>query len=157
MKPLAIRSGENCKSDDDIASLVMSVAPKIMGTFRGAMRANRPEGLSVPQFRALIFLNRRKSACISEVSEYLGVALSTASKLVDGLVKRNYLERKTAEGDRRRAVVTLTASGAEELDSTSARARELMKNHLSKLTPQEQQDVASAMQALHQIFVKPAK
>jgi DNA-binding MarR family transcriptional regulator len=152
MKPLATRSSENDRLEEDSASLVMATVPVVMGAFRGEMRANRPAGLSVPQFRTLIFVDKRAGASISDIAEHLGLALSTASKLVDGLVKRGYVERATAVGDRRRVLVTLTDSGKAALDATRAQAHARVREHLAALSPAEEQAVVVAMRALYSIF-----
>lgn len=152
MKQLAIRNNQNLAQDDDVVSLVMATVPLVMGVFRGEMRANRPAGLSVPQFRALIFIHKRAEGSISGLSEHMGLAPSTASKLVDGLVKRDFVMRTAADDDRRRVVLTLTESGSTTLEDARSQARAKLEEHLSALSPDEEDAVVVAMSALHRMF-----
>ena len=153
MKPLAIRSSEKNRANEDSASLVIATIPVVMCAFKGKMRANRPEGLSVPQFRALIFIDKHTSTSISDIAKCIGLALSTTSKLVDGLVKRHYVERTTAENDRRRAMVSLTGLGKSEYEATRAQAHAYMRECLSELSLEEEEAVKVAMRALNRIFM----
>ena len=146
MKQLAIRSIKE-KSMQDAASLVMSTVPAIMRAFRKEMREHRPAELSVPQFRTLIFVDRRNDTSISDVADHLGLALSTTSKLIDGLLKRHYIERAVAADDRRRAIVTLTPQGKNVLDTTRAQTHARMAQCLA--TPAAHVDRGACNRVMH--------
>jgi DNA-binding MarR family transcriptional regulator len=139
-------------SVQDCAALLVATVPAVMSHFRAAMRAGRPEELSLPQFRTLIRLRWHPGVSISDIAEHLGLALSTTSQLVDGLVKRGYVTRESAVGDRRRMVVTLTDAGRAMLETVRAAAQARMAEQVAALTPEERQAVASAMAALSRIF-----
>ncbi|HEX2950695.1 MAG TPA: helix-turn-helix domain-containing protein, partial [Armatimonadota bacterium] len=96
MKQLASQSNVAISFEEDTATLIMQVIPLVKQVFRKEMRKNRPADLSVPQFRALIFINKHADVSISDVAEHLGLALSTTSKLIDGLMSRQYIKRETA-------------------------------------------------------------
>ena len=68
----------------------MEVVPLVMRHIRTGMRTHRMRGLSVPQFRTLIFLNRNEGACLSQVAEHVGVTLASepASKVVSALAEQ---------------------------------------------------------------------
>jgi len=134
------------------AEAVITTAPTVMNALRGEMRARRPAELSVPQFRALIYLQRHFDAMVSEVAEHLGLALSTTSKLVDGLVKREYVKRTISEEDRRRARLIVTVRGEAALESARVETRAWMAKRLSSLTPEEQEAVSVAMRSLYRVF-----
>jgi len=148
MKPFDKRSN----SSNACAEAVMTTVPAVMSAFRAEMRARRPAELSVPQFRTLIFLQRHPDTTVSEVAEHLGLALSTTSKLIDGLVKRAYITRVTSTEDRRRAHLALTAHGESALEETRAEARARMAERLSSLTTEEQEAITVAMRALYRVF-----
>ncbi len=139
----------------DCAELLLTAVPEVMSRIRREMRARRPEELSVPQFRALIFLNRHPGASVSAIAEHLGLALSSTSHLIDGLAKRAYLARETAADDRRRALVSLTAYGQALLDAVYAQVRAGLAGRLDALTPEERRALAHALSALCRIFALP--
>lgn len=143
-------------SVQECAELIIATVPAVMGSFKAAMRAGRPTELSLPQFRALIRLRRHDGLSVSDIAEHLGLALSTTSQLVDGLVKRGYVTRENAATDRRRMVITLTDGGRAMLETVRAAAQARMAEQVATLSPAERRAVAEAMEALGRIFQKGA-
>ncbi|HEX2951665.1 MAG TPA: MarR family transcriptional regulator [Armatimonadota bacterium] len=155
MELFDIRSNTT-NSLDDCAELLIATVPDAMCMIRKDMRSHRPAELSIPQFRTLVYLRRHTDVSISAIADHLGLALSSTSQLIDGLVKRDYIARDVAMGDRRRAIVTLTKHGQTVLDAIYTNARARMAERLSTLSPEERQTVGMAMRIL-QRFVETAK
>ncbi len=80
--------------------------------------------LTLPQYRLLAMLEGT-SALSSDLAERLAVRPPTVTSVVDGLVTRGLIERRTVEGDRRRVDHVLTPHGREVLDAadTAVNAR----------------------------------
>ncbi len=80
--------------------------------------------LSLPQYRVLAMLEGN-SALSSDLAERLAVRPPTVTAVVDGLVARGLVERRTVEGDRRRVDHVLTHHGHQVLDTadTAVNAR----------------------------------
>ena len=97
-------------SADGCAGQLLDIVPLIMRAVRHIHR-ERVSDLSVPQFRALLYVQRHKGASLSETSEFLGLTLPSSSKLVDQLVKRRFIDRENDSVDRRRMVLRLTSRG----------------------------------------------
>jgi DNA-binding MarR family transcriptional regulator len=104
-RPAAASVEEACAAE------VLDVLPAVMNALRSGMRARIGEGLTVPQFRCLAFVERSAGASITEVAGFLGVSLATASALVDRLVRGGYVLAGTAAEDRRRSRLHLSGSG----------------------------------------------
>ncbi len=66
--------------------------------------------LSLPQYRVLSMLDGT-SALSSDLAERLAVRPPTVTAVVDGLVARGLVERRTVEADRRRVDHVLTDHG----------------------------------------------
>ena len=66
------------------AQQVLASVPVLMREIRAAMRRAAPEGLTVPQFRALIFAQRQPGGSVGDLAAHLGVTLPTASVAVAG-------------------------------------------------------------------------
>ena len=94
---------------------VMETVPLVMRFIRTEMRSRRAPSLSVPQFRVLTFLSHEPGAPLSSVAEHLGVTRSTASAIVDRLVRRQLVSRTVHPQERRCVVLTLTTAGAQHL------------------------------------------
>jgi len=86
--------------------MVLDVVPVVMRPLRTQMRSHRAAGLSIPQFRSLCFVERYEGASLSAVADHLDLSLPTVSRMINGLVERGYLERKSSEDDRRHVSLT---------------------------------------------------
>jgi long-chain acyl-CoA synthetase len=75
--------------------------------------------LSLPQYRVLAMLEET-SALSSDLAERLAVRPPTVTAVVDGLVARGLVERRTVEGDRRRVDHVLTDQGRRVLARADA-------------------------------------
>jgi len=137
---------------EECAREILEVAPLIMRNIREEMRRHRTEGLSVPQFRTLLFIQRHPGTSLSDVAEHLGLRLPSTSKLVDLLVGRSMINRLSSSGDRRKVELSLTERGLSLLDAARAGTQKQMVELLSELTVDEMENVMKAMQTLRPIF-----
>src|SRR5262249_33237559 len=126
--------------------------PLVMRAIRSHMRANRSLDLSVPQYRALGFVLRHPGASLSQVAEHQGLTLGAASRLVDGLVTRQLVERRASTQDRRSVTLPVLPDG----ESTRAQARRRTEQALARMLaglPAADQDVIlRAMDSLRAVF-----
>jgi DNA-binding MarR family transcriptional regulator len=94
---------------------VMETVPLVMRFIRKEMRSRRGPALSVPQLRVLTFLSHVPGAPLASVTAHLGVSRSTASAIIDRLVRRKLVNRAEDPQERRCVVLTLTPAGAQHL------------------------------------------
>lgn len=124
----------------------------LMQTIRAEMRSHRPEGLSVPQFRALRFVKDNAGASLSNIADHVGVALSSMSKLIDGLVTRELVTRLVAPDDRRRITLELTDAGQAALRASHKGTAARFTQRLETLSDQDRAMVLQTMHVLHDLF-----
>jgi DNA-binding MarR family transcriptional regulator len=86
-------------------------------------------GLSLPQYRLLLFV-RRGPQRAAELAAQAAVRRPTLTALVDGLEKEGLLVRRSVEGDRRGIRLELTAKGSEMLDRAEAHLCDLLDRML---------------------------
>src|SRR5512136_2638870 len=110
MQPLQTGSVGPTSAEDCASALLVGV-PAVMRFIRGQMRGHRRAHLTVPHFRALVFLSHYDDASLSALAEHVGLSLPAASRMVELLVKRGLMERRPRSGDRRRLALALTARG----------------------------------------------
>jgi MarR family transcriptional regulator, organic hydroperoxide resistance regulator len=67
--------------------------------------------LSKQEVFALMLLSRRGEIIMSEIASYVNVPMSTATGIVDRLVKNGFLERNRSDSDRRVVMIKLTDKG----------------------------------------------
>jgi DNA-binding MarR family transcriptional regulator len=110
-------------------------------------QAARAARLAPQQHQALLAVKGYpggRAASIGDLAERLGIRHHSAVGLVDRLVSRGYLLRHEDRRDRRRAFLSLTASGERALAGLSAahrrelrRVAPLLKSLLRRLGPEE--------------------
>lgn len=64
--------------------------------------------LSKHEVFTLMLVDRRGEIIMSQIADYVNVSMSTATGIVDRLVKNGFLERNRIESDRRIVMITLT-------------------------------------------------
>ena len=132
-----MRNGDGYSvSADGCAGLLLETVPLIMRAVRH-IHNERASDLTVPQFRALLFVQRHKGASLSETSEFLGLTLPSSSKLVDHLVKRRFIDRENDPVDRRRMVLRLTSRGNALLKDAHTAVRAQLAEILKGLSTTE--------------------
>jgi DNA-binding MarR family transcriptional regulator len=137
---------------DSCAREVLDAVPTVMRFIRSEMRGHRTPGLSVPQFRTLLYIHRNEGASLMSVSGHLGLTPATTSTLVDGLCRRGLLQRGASLMDRRRVTLALTASGRKAMESTLLETQKSLGARLEALQPGEMRTLTEAMHCLRRVF-----
>ena len=137
---------------DGCAREVMETVPLVMRFIRMEMRSRRAPSLSVPQFRVLTFLSRKPGAPLSSVAEHLGVARSTASAMVDRLVRRQLVSRTTHPDERRSVVLTLTPAGAQHFREAREAASARMAKVLAGMPAADLLEIVQGLALLGSAF-----
>lgn len=138
------------ESSLDCARRVLSSVPPLMQEIRAEMRNAAPEGMSVPQFRVLVYAGNHPGASVSDVALHLGVTVPTASVAVDRLVRQGLLDAPPTPDNRRRRSIGLTDSGREAVSRALACTTEAFARRLAGLARHELDMVQQALALLEQ-------
>jgi DNA-binding MarR family transcriptional regulator len=144
--------GRGKASVDACAAAVLDGLPQVMWFIRREMRRHRTRGLSVPQFRTLVLLNRYPTASLSVVAENLGAALPTASRMVSGLVRKGLVARRAHPTDRRQASLVLTPKGRAALNTARRATQEGVAREIARFSDDERAAIGRAMVLLQDAF-----
>jgi len=87
----------------------------------------------------ILYLDKRKETTMTELVEYINVPMSTATGIVDRLVKKGYIARERSETDRRIVVLRLTDEGSGLLQKLKDLIYKYLDMILSGLTDEEKQ------------------
>ena len=128
-----------------------------MRFMRCQMRGHRQAELTVPQFRALIFLSHNDDASLSAMAEHLGLSLPAVSRMVDLLVKRSLLKRQARSSDRRCVSLSLTERGQATFRAAMQATRAALAERLRTLSTQERSLVSGAMGILERLFAPESR
>ncbi|HEV8402710.1 MAG TPA: MarR family transcriptional regulator [Candidatus Limnocylindrales bacterium] len=136
------------RSSDDPNAL----AERLMGALSGATRRVRREmryhsglELTVPQFRALRFVERHPGTDLTGVATHLGMSPSSASALVERLRRAGYVDRTTDPAERRRIRIDLSPRGKDAVDRAVTGTRSWLSGELQALTARERRDLEAAL------------
>lgn len=93
--------------------------------------------LTVAQLRILLFLHMRGASRMSAIASELGITLPTATGIVDNLVKKVLVNRKTDEQDRRQVICNLSPAGQQFISMIWVLGQSQMENLLEGLTEEQ--------------------
>lgn len=136
------------------AAALLDGLPPVMWFIRCQMRKHRSAGLSVPQFRALVLVDRYPTASLSLIAEHLGSSQPSASRLVAGLVTRGLITRNECSDDRRQMELCLTPRGRTALQTARAATQAIVAEQIESLSPKERRTLVKAMKMLEHTFNK---
>ena len=102
--------------------------------------------LSIPQYRLLAYLAKGDEAA-SHLADKLAVSRPSVTALVDGLVKRGFVERHAREDDRRRIDHVLTPAGRAALETADAAANAKLAELAARLPGDALSDALDALGA----------
>lgn len=115
---------------------------------RSELRERRPAGLSIGQFRLLHMLHKDPERSLSDFADDLGVSVPAASKMVDSLVDKAFVERAADAQDRRRLSLALTPQGVAVMKDAKKGLEARMAAALSGLSAAESAALAKALATL---------
>jgi MarR family transcriptional regulator, organic hydroperoxide resistance regulator len=104
---------------------------------------------------ALFIIDKRKEITMTELAEYIHSPMSTATGIIDRLVKNGYIKRERSEADRRIVVLHLGDKG----NKVVSELKELISGYISifadELTSEEKQLLTKIMfKVIKQLDVK---
>lgn len=99
----------------DVQSIFYSYAERLRTLLSAETWQRLALDLSKNDLLALLFLHRRGASRMSDVAEYLGVPLNTATGVVSRLQGRGLVERRNSKDDKRVVVVSLSPAGHEQI------------------------------------------
>jgi DNA-binding MarR family transcriptional regulator len=141
-------------SAEDCALTVLEVVPLVMRRIRAELRKQGALDLSVPQFRSLTFLTRRKGASLSDLADHVGLTLPSMSVMIDGLVERGLVTRQTSDKDRRMVVLGITERGKTTVHSAREATQTYLAGLFEDVAMADRNFVVKAMDVMRPIFIE---
>lgn len=136
----------------ELARALLDAVPLVMRAIRAEMRANRNAELSVPQFRVLGYVHEKQTTSLSAIAEHMGLALPSASQMVEGLVLRGFLDRAPDSQDRRKVAIAVTGRGREAWETSWNATRDALVSHLRSLDSEKRDELLRCLGSLRSLF-----
>ncbi len=111
------------------------------------------QGLSLPQFQAISFLDEIGPMAMHRLSAELGVPRPTATHLVDRLVSGGLARRQSLPEDRRVVQVALEDAGREVLQQIREQFRGFIVAALGGLPPADREGLVNLAEQFSQMLV----
>jgi DNA-binding MarR family transcriptional regulator len=127
---------------------VLSIATR---RIRREMRRNGSLELTVPQFRALRYVQRHPGTDLSRLADHLGVSRSSASALVERLVRADQVTRTTDPLERRRIRIELSETGVDVVGRAVRGTRAWLTDELDEFEPEQRRSLSEALELLARV------
>jgi DNA-binding MarR family transcriptional regulator len=137
-------------SAEECAAEILETVPAVMRFIRAKMRRHRGPELSVPHFRTLLFLSRNGGASLSALAEFLGLSLPATSRLVEGLVRKNFVVRRIPPGNRRLIALALSARGRRTVGAARQATESRLAEVVAPLPAGERAAIRRALRTLRE-------
>ena len=132
------------------------IIDRILGQVEGAFRELLPMAhqelldldLTTSQLKVVLLLYLNSVARMSELAASLGVALATATGIIDRLVDRDIVERENSREDRRVVICRLSAKGHQLTDSLYSSGRQRARHLLQGLSEAQLSKLDEALASL---------
>lgn len=138
--------------DSDYAKMILDIIPPLMRHIRNEMRYLTKSELTVPQFRVLARLSR-STATNRDLAEWVGVSAPTMTRMVDVLVKKNFVKRDSKNGDRRQLDLTLTDKGLLTFRELRSSVQMKLAEKISNLTHERKKHLTDGLWVLRDTFL----
>lgn len=90
----------------------------------------KQRGLTFARARTMMLLDRMEILSQKDLAEELEIETPTMVRLLDGLEKQGFIERRSVDGDRRAKQIVMTPLGAELASEVNQLAQELRAEFL---------------------------
>lgn len=96
-------------------------------------------GITLQQCHAITTIGQIENGNLnaSDLAKALSIDKSTASRNIDGLVKKGYVRRRIPESNRRSTLISLTQEGTDLKDEINSKCNIRYQNALDQMTPEE--------------------
>jgi DNA-binding MarR family transcriptional regulator len=106
------------------------------------------EEVTLTQYRSLVVLASRGSQGVASLAEAVAVTPPTASRLVDRLIRKGLVRRRTDRHDRRQVRIELTEEGRDLVHLVTERRRREIAGLLTRIPHDVQQSMAAGLRQL---------
>ena len=136
-------------SQDQVMDAVLAGSRTLVAIAARSLAASG-EDVTLPQHRTLVILAYNGPQRTIDLAEQLDVNSSTATRMVDRLVRRGLVRRDVHPHDRRATRVEITEAGRQIVAAVTARRRAEFAKILRKMDPEMRQCLVDGLDALNE-------
>lgn len=141
------------RNDSDLADYFLGAAHVFVAVMNSVLEEDRLQDaagsqLTVSQMKLLKLIGMRDSTNVGDAAAFLKVSKAAASKAVDKLVRRMYLQRSLGKLDRRESCLALTEASRKLLLRYETERKQKLKDIFSMSVPAELRQVTALLDCL---------
>ena len=133
---------------------ILETIPVIMHFLKTKVKDYAGTNASLPQIRALGFINMHPGVSLSKVADHMSISNATASTIVDRLVQKGLVERKGHRTERRFVELNLTPEGRQQFQQLHLHASNQLSDLLKELPEDQLSQLIAAMDTLKMVFAQ---
>ncbi|RKY83588.1 hypothetical protein DRQ09_09845, partial [candidate division KSB1 bacterium] len=117
-----------------------------------AIEVSKGAEFSLAQYRVLMLVHQKGSISVKELKSKLNIAQSTASEMMERLVKQNLLYREKDPKDRRVTLFKLTNKTRKILQNQKTSVIEVLRKTLEPLNEKERKSLIEAFETISNLL-----
>jgi DNA-binding MarR family transcriptional regulator len=127
--------------------------PLLMGRM-GRLRSLVHEGMDLTynQYKTLLTIADRGECSLGDLARELGVAMSSASQMVDRLVGEGLVERNLDESNRRQVIIRLTDNGEDLIAKLRQGIIDGYRRVLAKMSEEEREELVGSFETIARLL-----
>lgn len=140
-------SSVQSSADQDALTDAVLLASRVLVAVAARSLAGVEEDVTLPQYRAMVVLASRGQQLLGALAAELQVNPSTASRLVDRLVRKGLVTRVTSPRSRREVEIDLSPAGRRVIDDVTATRRREIARIIAAIPEEQRTQVSDALVA----------
>jgi DNA-binding MarR family transcriptional regulator len=150
VEPATTAERGTARVDDDLALKLGALILRCMGPQGGeVLRVIDESGLSFAQMKVLVELQAPEEAhTVTSIADHIGISTASASRAVEGMVRKRLATRVEDPDDRRVRRLALTANGRRLADRIISARLASLEEFTGSLEANQRQKLESALDAL---------
>lgn len=140
------------KTEKVLNEVLVELFNDILTIEQSAIKANKLRDLSITEVHTIEAIGMYEARTMSEVASDLGITVGTLTTAINNLVKKDYVERKRIEEDKRVVLIQLTKKGKLAYRIHEKFHMDMIKNITSDLTEEETKVLTEALEKLNIFF-----
>ena len=140
---------------NELTQLCIATGEKFMCFFH--KRPTSFDRLSISQAKVLMILSHKESFKMKDITEELGIANSSATEVIDKLIKEELVERFRKPDDRRVVRVKLTEKGRNFIDEIKELKRKCWRTMIEKSEEEDREDLLRVAKKFYELICRAAE
>lgn len=135
-----------------INELLVDSFNDILAIEQEALNAGKFNDLSITEIHTIAAIGMYKPRTMSEVAADLSITVGTLTTAINNLVKKEYVQRKRTEEDRRVVLIELTKKGKLAYRIHDKFHSDMVKDTIDGLTEEEEKILIKSLERLNAFF-----